>query len=160
MSKKLISFGLLLALVWPVSARDLGNVKDAKQASTGIPTKDLSQFEVIGSPEQDIVIVPGYEQRYNYSHNGVGRGTPDTLAYDYAWGAYFYMTPGDVMMTIHQMPADATIKGVSVPVHRWGTGEQLTVSLHAVSYPTVLLIHLPAEDVRIPALVFQKLYLF
>jgi len=135
MSKKLISFGLLLALVWAVSARDLGNVKDAKQASTGIPTKDLSQFEVIGSPEQDIVIVPGYEQRYNYSHNGVGRGTPDTLAYDYAWGAYFYMTPGDVMMTIHQMPADATIKGVSVPVHRWGTGEQLTVSLHAVSYP-------------------------
>ena len=128
MSKKLISVGLLLALVWPISARDLGN-------TTGIPGKDLSQYGIIGNPEQDIVVMPGYEQRYNYNHNGVGRDTPDTLAYDYAWGAYFYGTPGDVFMTTFQAPADLTIKAVSVPVYRWGTGEQLTVSIHKVSYP-------------------------
>ena len=83
MSKKLISVGLLLALVWPVSARDLGD-------ATGIPGKDLSSYQILGSPEQDIVIMPGFEQRYNYNHNGVGRDTPDTLAYDYAWGCLLY----------------------------------------------------------------------
>ena len=128
MSKKLISFGLLLVLVWPVNALDLGT-------SSGIPGKDLRDFGVIGNPEQDIVVVPGYESQNNYSHNGVGRDTPDTLAYDYAWGAYFYGTPGDVFLTTFQAPADMTIKGVSVPVYRWGTGEQLTVSIHKVSYP-------------------------
>ena len=128
MSKKLISFGLLLVLVWPVNALDLGT-------SSGIPGKDLRDFGVIGNPEQDIVVVPGYESQNNYSHNGVGRDTPDTLAYDYAWLAYFYGTPGDVFLTTFQAPADMTIKGVSVPVYRWGTGEQLTVSIHKVSYP-------------------------
>ena len=128
MSKKLISFGLLLVLVWPVNALDLGT-------SSGIPGKDLSKFGVIGNPEQDIIVIPGYESQNNYSHNGVGRDTPDTLAYDYAWGAYFYGTPGDVFLTTFQAPADMTIKGVSVPVYRWGTGEQLTVSIHKVSYP-------------------------
>ena len=128
MSKKLISFGLLLVLVWPVNALDLGT-------SSGIPGKDLRDFGVIGNPEQDIVVIPGYESQNNYSHNGVGRDTPDTLAYDYAWGAYFYGTPGDVFLTTFQAPADMTIKGVSVPVYRWGTGEQLTVSIHKVSYP-------------------------
>ena len=131
MSKKLISFGLLLVLVWPVNALDLGT-------SSGIPGKDLRDFGVIGNPEQDIVVVPGYESQNNYSHNGVGRDTPDTLAYDYAWGAYFYGTPGDVFLTTFQAPADMTIKGVSVPVYRWtedNTDNQLTVSIHKVSYP-------------------------
>ena len=128
MSKKLVSIGLLLVLAWPIHALDLGT-------SSGIPGKDLSKFGIIGNPEQDIVVIPGYESRYNYTHNGVGRGTPDTLAYDYAWGAYFYGGPGDVFMTTFQAPADMTIKGVSVPVYRWGTGEQLTVSIHKVSYP-------------------------
>ncbi len=54
MSKKLISFGLLLVLVWPVNALDLGT-------SSGIPGKDLSKFGVIGNPEQDIIVIPGYE---------------------------------------------------------------------------------------------------
>ena len=128
MSKKIISISLLFVLVWPIHALDQGT-------SSGIPGKDLSKFGIIGNPEQDIVVIPGYESRYNYTHNGVGRGTPDTLAYDYAWGAYFYGTPGDVFMTTFQAPADMTIKGVSVPVYRWGTGEQLTVSIHKVSYP-------------------------
>jgi hypothetical protein len=85
MSKKLISFGLLLVLVWPVNALDLGT-------SSGIPGKDLRDFGVIGNPEQDIVVVPGYESQNNYSHNGVGRDTPDTLAYDYAWW-HIFMAP-------------------------------------------------------------------
>jgi len=33
------------------------------------------------------------------------------------------------------MPADATLKGVNVPVYLWGSGEELTVSVHALSYP-------------------------
>ena len=103
MSKKIISISLLFVLVWPIHALDQGT-------SSGIPGKDLSKFGIIGNPEQDIVVIPGYESRYNYTHNGVGRGTPDTLAYDYAWGAYFYGTPGDVFMTTFQAPADMTIK--------------------------------------------------
>ncbi len=45
------------------------------------------------------------------------------------------MLPGDVMMNVFQMPADGIIKGVNVPVYRWGSGDQLIVSLHEVSYP-------------------------
>lgn len=96
------------------------------------PIKNQSQFqEQLGNDE--IVHIPGYIYRNSYTQNN--RSIPDTLAYDLEWGAYFYMLPGDVMMTVFQMPADGTIKGVNVPVYRWGTGELLTVSLHEVSYP-------------------------
>jgi len=128
MSNKLISLGILLSLALPISARDLGT-------GNGIPAKDLSSYQFLGNPEQDIVIIPGFEQRYNYNHNGVGRDTPDTLAYDLPWAAYFYGNPSDVFMTSFQAPADLTIKAVNVPVYRWGTGEQLMVSIHKVSYP-------------------------
>ena len=70
---------------------------------------------------------------------GVGRGTADTLQYvpaDGAWNGQFIQSPGDAMLVMYQMPADAIIKGLNVPVYAWGTGEQqMTVSLHAVSYP-------------------------
>ena len=128
MSNKLISLGIMLSLALPISARDLGT-------GNGIPAKDLSSYQLLGNSEQDIVNVPGYNYENNYSNHSYGRGTPDTMAYDYAWGAYFYMTPGDVMVTAHQMQADGILKGVNVRVHRWGTGEQLTVSLHKLSYP-------------------------
>ena len=81
----------------------------------------------------EIVHIPGYGHRNHYTHND--RNLADTLLYDLNWNAYFYMLPGDVMMTVFQMPADGIIKGVNVPVYRWGSGDQLIVSLHEVSYP-------------------------
>ncbi len=65
------------------------------------------------------------------------RGTDDTLGYDAGWGGQFIQSPGDAMLMMYQMPADATIKGVNVPVYEWGTGlQQMTVSVHKLSYPS------------------------
>jgi len=81
----------------------------------------------------DEIVETGYSYRNSYSRDN--RSVDDTLYYDLPWGAYFSMYPGDVMVTAFQVSADATLKGVSVPVYRWGTGEELTVSVHALSYP-------------------------
>ncbi len=101
---------------------------------------------------------PGYNNRFNYSRNyrseddiiiepGISiparqynsnRSVEDTLAYypPGGWGGQFIMSPGDAMWTVFQMPADGILKGVNVPVYEWGTGDQqLTVSLHKMSYP-------------------------
>ena len=59
------------------------------------------------------------------------RGTDDTLGFNAGWGGQFIQSPGDAMLMMYQMPADATIKGINVPVYEWGTGEQqMTVSVH------------------------------
>ncbi|MFQ6677399.1 MAG: FlgD immunoglobulin-like domain containing protein [Fidelibacterota bacterium] len=68
----------------------------------------------------------------------MSRGTADTMAYQPpgGWGGQFIQSPGDAMITAFQMTADATIKAVNIPVYEWGTGDQqLTVSLHKLSYP-------------------------
>ena len=50
---------------------------------------------------------------------------------DGAWNGQFIQSPGDAMLVMYQMPADAIIKGLNVPVYEWGTGEQqMTISLH------------------------------
>jgi hypothetical protein len=71
--------------------------------------------------------------------HAVGRDVSDTLVYtpiDGIWNAQFIQWPGDAMMMMYQMPADGYIQGVNVPVYEWGTGDQqLTISLHAVTYP-------------------------
>jgi len=84
--------------------------------------------------ESDIIQVSRMPVRQtNYQHS---RDMSDTLSYSNYWGGQFIMSPGDAMMIVYQMPADGIIKGVNVPVYEWGTGDQeLTVSLHAVSYP-------------------------
>jgi hypothetical protein len=62
----------------------------------------------------DEIVETGYSYRNSYSRDN--RSVDDTLYYDLPWGAYFYMEPGDVMVTAFQVSADATLKGVSVPV--------------------------------------------
>ncbi|NOZ03664.1 MAG: hypothetical protein GXO92_03530 [FCB group bacterium] len=133
MSKKLMTLGLMLTFVWSLGAKN-SNVVSPNQG----PAKDVSQILPVGgsfAPESDIQIISGYSHRKSYNNTGSSRGTADTLAYDLSWGSYFYMTPGDVMVTAFQMPADGILKGVNVRVYRWGTGDQLTVSLHKLSYP-------------------------
>jgi len=86
----------------------------------------------------DEIVETGYSYRNSYSRDN--RSVDDTLYYDLPWNAYFYMSPGDVMVTAYQMDTTGIISGVNVPVYRWDTnsdGEELelTVSIHKLSYP-------------------------
>jgi len=142
MSNKLISISLALVLMWPLVANDL---KDSSAPNS--PGKDLSTLPGIG---QDLTII-GSSVDYDavltendampaYMAYGLSRGTADTLAYvpaDGGWNGQFIQSPGDAMLVMFKMPADGIVKGVNVPVYEWGTGEQqMTVSLHKVSYPS------------------------
>lgn len=74
--------------------------------------------------------------RQIHRKRSTNRDLPDTLYYDLSYSAQFIQSPGDAMMMIYQMPADGYITGVNIPVYEWGTGDQqLTVSLHRVTYP-------------------------
>ncbi|MCH7612975.1 MAG: T9SS type A sorting domain-containing protein [Candidatus Marinimicrobia bacterium] len=90
-----------------------------------------SNYEIKKGGDNVLIVSPSY--RYN------NRGTADTLQYvpaDGSWNAYFVQFPGDAMFTAFQMPANATIKAINVPIYLWGTGDQqLTLSLHKLSYP-------------------------
>ena len=144
MSNKLIAISLMLVLVWPLTAGD----KRSVERYNG-PTKDLTTLRsingvgtglyVIGSDADYDAVLTENNAMAASTNFGVGRGTADTLQYvpaDGAWNGQFIQSPGDAMLVMYQMPADAIIKGLNVPVYEWGTGEQqMTVSLHAVSYP-------------------------
>ena len=149
MSNKLISIGLMLVLMWPLTA---GDGKRPAESYNG-PTKDMTTLRSIPGVGQNLTVfgssvnydadVVAYEEDAMpaYSPSGFGRGTADTLAYmpaDGGWNAYFYgyQAIGDAFMTAFQMPADGVVKGINVPVYFWGTGEQqITFSLHKLSYP-------------------------
>jgi len=75
-----------------------------------------------------------FDRQTDYNHQ---RDTADTLSHaPDGWNSQFIQDPGDAMLVVYQMPTDGIIKGVNVPVNEWGTGDQqLTVSLHRVSYP-------------------------
>ncbi|SUZ86290.1 uncharacterized protein METZ01_LOCUS39144, partial [marine metagenome] len=149
MSNKLISIGLMLVLMWPLTA---GDGKRPAKSYNG-PRKDITTLRSIPGVGQNLAVF-GSSVNYDadivayqedampaYSPSGFGRGTADTLAYtpaDGGWNAYFYgyQAIGDAFMTAFQMPADGIIKGLNVPVYHWGTGEQqITFSLHKLSYP-------------------------
>ena len=72
-------------------------------------------------------------------HRNVNRSISDTLEYfpsGGSWNSYFVQMSGDAMMIMHKIQASGTLKGVNVPVYRWGTGDQeLTISIHRVSLP-------------------------
>ena len=149
MSNRLISIGLMLVLMWPLTA---GDGKRPAKSYNG-PTKDITTLRSIPGVGQNLTVfgssvnfdadVVAYQEDAMpaYSPNGFGRGTADTLAYtpaDGGWNAYFYgyQAIGDAFMTAFQMPADGIIKGLNVPIYHWGTGEQqITFSLHKLSYP-------------------------
>ena len=151
MSNKLISVGLMLVLMWPLTA---GDGKAPAERYNG-PTKDMTTLKSIPGVGQNLMIYSNSSSINNdadivasendaisaYSPSGFGRGTADTLAYvpaDGGWNAYFYgyQAIGDAFMTVFQMPADGIIKGVNVPIYYWGTGDQqITLSLHKLSYP-------------------------
>jgi hypothetical protein len=88
--------------------------------------------------ETDIRVEKG-SIRHTHRSGVVHRDMPDTLVYEPVSGSFggqFIQSPGDAMMMLYQMPADGYITGVNVPVYEWGTGDQqLTVSLHRVTYP-------------------------
>ena len=144
MSNKLISIGMMLVLMWPLSAGD----KRSPVQYSG-PSKDISalrsidgvgsNLRIIGSNVDYDAVLTKNNVLASSSYFGVGRGTADTLQYvpaDGSWNGQFIQSPGDAMLVMFKMPADGIIKGVNVPVYEWGTGEQqMTVSLHAVSYP-------------------------
>ena len=151
MSNKLISVGLMLVLMWPLTA---GDGKAPAERYNG-PTKDMTTLKSIPGVGQNLMIYSNSSSINNdadivasendaksaYSPSGFGRGTADTLAYvpaDGGWNAYFYgyQAIGDAFMTVFQMPADGIIKGINVPIYYWGTGDQqITLSLHKLSYP-------------------------
>ena len=149
MSNRLISIGLMLVLMWPLTAGDGKRPADSYNG----PTKDITTLRSISGIGQNLTVfgssvnfdadVVAYQEDAMpaYSPNGFGRGTADTLAYtpaDGGWNAYFYgyQAIGDAFMTAFQMPADGIIKGLNVPIYHWGTGEQqITFSLHKLSYP-------------------------
>jgi hypothetical protein len=151
MSNKLISVGLMLVLMWPLTA---GDGKSPAERYDG-PRKDMTTLKSIPGIGQDLMIYSNSpsanidadivasenDAMSAYSPSGFGRGTADTLAYvpaDGGWNAYFYgyQAIGDAFMTVFQMPADGIIKGLNVPIYYWGTGDQqITLSLHKLSYP-------------------------
>ena len=141
MKKIILPIGLFLLVVLPLTANDL---KD--RSGPNKPGKDITTIPKIGqdlyilgpSVDYDAVLVEedAMPARSSYRTN---RNVADTLAYvpaDGGWNGQFIQYPGDAMLVMYQMPADGIIKGVNVPVYEWGTGDQqMTVSLHAVSYP-------------------------
>jgi len=159
MSNKLISIGLMLVLMWPLTA---GEGKRPAKSYNG-PTKDITtlrsipgvgqNLRVFGSSvnfDDDVVLIEE-DAMPAYSPSGFGRNTADTMAYtpaDGGWNAYFYgyQNISDAFMTVFKMPADGILKGVNVPVYHWGTGEQqITLSLHKLSYP------FGADDAQYPS---------
>ena len=78
------------------------------------PQKNIEFENQLFNNTNDEIVETGYSYRSSYSRDN--RSVDDTLYYDLPWGAYFYMEPGDVMVTAFQVSADATLKGVSVPV--------------------------------------------
>ena len=89
------------------------------------------------NPVSDTDILPSDD--YLPVVRSFSRSINDTLQYypaDNEWNADFGMYRGDAMMVMYKMPEAGTVKGVNIPVHFWGDGDQeLTVSLHRVSYP-------------------------
>ena len=74
--------------------------------------------------------------QFNRNFSRDNHGTDDTLGYAAGWAGQFIQSPGDAMLMMFQMPADAELNGINVPIYEWGTGEQqITVSLHKLSYP-------------------------
>jgi len=132
--------GIIILIVVSILAAQPAYKLDTQEGR--VPGKMVNGFALKPNAENnnlfdqlfnDETVETGYTYRYSYSRDN--RSVDDTLYYDLPWNAYFYMSPGDVMVTAFQMPTDATLKGVNVPVYRWGTGEELTVSVHALSYP-------------------------
>jgi PKD repeat protein len=143
MKNMLLPIGLFLLVVLPLTANDL---KD--RSGPNKPGKDVTTIPKIGqdlyilgpSVDYDAVLVEenAMPARSSYRTN---RNLADTLAYvpaDGGWNAQFIQDPGDAMLVMFKMPADGIIKGVNVPVYDWGTtgDQELTLSLHKVSYPS------------------------
>jgi len=61
----------------------------------------------------------------------------DTLSHSNIWfNEPFTILPDDAILLIYQMPMDAVIKGLNIPVAKWGTGDQsLFLTLHRTSFP-------------------------
>ena len=124
MSNKLIAISLMLVLMWPLTAGD----KRSVERYNG-PTKDLTTLRsingvgtglyVIGSDADYDAVLTENNAMAASTNFGVGRGTADTLQYvpaDGAWNGQFIQSPGDAMLVMYQMPADAIIKGLNVPL--------------------------------------------
>ena len=144
MSNKLISIGLMLVLMWPLSAGDKSSAEQYNGSRKDLTTlRSINgvgpNLYVIGSDADYDAVLTQNNAMTASTYFGVGRGTADTLQYvpaDGGWNGQFIQSPGDAMLVMYQMPADGIIKGVNVPVYEWGTGDQqMTISVHAVSYP-------------------------
>ena len=77
-------------------------------------------------------------QSNNFRSNNIGLDTLENLAYNNneTWYGGFAGRAGDAFLSLHRMPSDGTIKGVNVPVAYWLGNQDLTISIHRVSYPT------------------------
>jgi len=128
----------ILALVgYPLPAEGVGHpakkVKSFPDFHT--ITAPRESIWIGGNPDTEIRPGGGVVRRPHRSHS-TNRDLPDTLYYDFSYGGQFIQYPGDAMLMMYQMPADGYITGVNIPVFEWGTGDQqLTVSLHRVTYP-------------------------
>ncbi len=137
MSKKMLTALSLLLAVTLLSAKDkdINNVQNSHvwqdNARATLQMSTFDEFDAIADRENVLVVNP--------SSANFNRGLADTMQYipaDGAWNGQFIQSPGDAMLVMYKMPADGIIKGINVPVYEWGTGDQqLTVSLHTVSYP-------------------------
>jgi len=88
----------------------------------------------LSATDQDAIFIQGGSiLERNYSLSG---GITDTLGYPASYGGQFIMSPGDAMLMVYQMPYDGVLKGVNIPIYKWGTGDQqLTISIHRLTYP-------------------------
>ena len=134
MSKNVIKFlSVMLVLTWTLSA------EGAKSGSVDRAGSHLGlHYSENGSTgEADALTGPIVLPRKEYTQR-FNRGTADTMSYDsqVGWGGQFIQSPGDAMLMMYQLPADATLKGVNIPIYEWGTGDQeFSVSVHKLSYP-------------------------
>ena len=127
--KILVVLNVVLLFSWSLWAKDTGNVNN------DVANSHVSKDYVVLSPStsfNDALDGPKVMRPQYYN-----RDTADTMALaSEGWGGQFIQSPNDAMLVVFQLPADATIKGVNVPVYAWGTGDQqMTVGLYRVSYP-------------------------
>ena len=127
---------LTIAIGFSLHAKDKGVSKNKpvhKQLGLNKPSSNL---RILG-PSVDYDIVRSQNNALPIRiRNTSNRSVSDTMDYvpggGYGgWNSYFSQAPGDAMLMMFKMPANAILKGVNVPVAHWGTGDQeLTISLH------------------------------
>ena len=132
MKKSIPYFYLIIILFLPLFA-GTGNVNPKSHIPRHFITSKLQgESDAISGP----IVLPR-KDKISY----VDGTFPDTVSYDnqVGWSGQFIQSPGDYMMMMYQIPADAILKGVDIPIYEWGTGDQeLTISIHKLSYPYMI----------------------